>query len=116
MKSKGRDERKKEKKESIQETKYLAANDFFLLNFFSLSLINLTKTHTQTHKTRVTAIEAERLEGEREQRVAFERQLRAEVERQAREKGVTVRLPPLPTSTSSSSSSTTLPPQQGERD
>ena len=60
--------------------------------------LSLEKNH------RVTAIEAERLEGEREQRSEFERRLRAEVERQAREKGVVVKLPPPPSPASSSRS------------
>ena len=44
----------------------------------------------------VTEIEAARLEESREEREAFLRQLRAELERQAADKGVKLRLPPLP--------------------
>ena len=58
------------------------------------SLFPFLPTKQTNQSLRVTAIEAERLEGEREQRKLFERQLRAEVQRQAREKGVVVKLPP----------------------
>ncbi|KAL4440403.1 hypothetical protein ABPG75_003404 [Micractinium tetrahymenae] len=45
---------------------------------------------------KVTQLEATRLDETREEREAFLAQLRAELERQAAEKGVQLKLPPLP--------------------
>ncbi|KAL4431735.1 hypothetical protein ABPG77_002951 [Micractinium sp. CCAP 211/92] len=52
---------------------------------------------------KVTQLEAARLEETREEREAFLAQLRAELERQSAEKGVKLKLPPLPGSSSSGS-------------
>ena len=42
---------------------------------------------------RVTRVEADRLEGQREDRELFKQQFRAELERQAKEKNVSISLP-----------------------
>ena len=53
----------------------------------------------------MTELEAQRLEETREERERFLATLRAELERQSAEKGVQLRLPPLPTATEPAGSS-----------